>query len=69
MVVSKVTGTHDDMTEREYYAHMLGRLEEIQIVFEAHEQEMLQGDPVTACTKDMFAYLYMLLYDTWRDVQ
>ena len=63
MVVVK---THDNMTEKEYYAHMLGKLEEIQYVFEAHEQEMIGGDPVTACTKDMFAYLYMLLYDRWR---
>jgi hypothetical protein len=66
MVGSKVTGTHDDMTEKEYYAHMLGKLEEVQIVFEAHEQKMTGGDPVTACTKDMFSYIYMLLYDTWR---
>ena len=66
MVVVK---THDNMTEKEYYAHMLGNLEEIQYVFEAHEQEMIGGDPVTACTKDMFAYLYMLLYDTWRGVE
>jgi hypothetical protein len=58
--------THGELTEKEYYGHMLGKLEEVQIVFEAHEQEMTGGDPVTACTKDMFAYVYTVLYDKWR---
>ena len=56
---------HPEMTEEQFLIHMLSKLEEVQIVFEAHEQEMIQGDPITACTKEMFTYIYTLLYYKW----
>ena len=57
-----------DMTEGEYLKHLLDKLEEIQGVYETFEQEMIQGDPITPCTKDIFAYVYTLVYDKWKQL-